>query len=145
MLVFSSLETFSEKGAALPAQCSEKRETSTLPSAIEVSFYSETQSGRTAKATATFLTSKREPLSLCFTHSGQGGLFQVNLHTSVFLETGHEFLKKTFRSSASCSRIMRDPQGPAAPSSCLSCPHSCEDVSGRRTGESEEALESNFI
>lgn len=38
---------------------------------------------------------------------------------NVFLETGREFLKKTFRSNASCSRIMRDTQDPAAPSSQL--------------------------
>lgn len=38
-----------------------------------------------------------------------------------FLEAGYEFLKKTFRSNASCSRIIRDEQGPTASSSTQLC------------------------
>lgn len=48
-----------------------------------------------------------------FKHTGDEGV-QMNSHVSVFLRTGHEFLKNIFRSNDSCSRTIRGVQGPAA-------------------------------
>lgn len=65
----------------------------------------------------------------------------MNLYMSVFLETGHELLKiKCF--------MFKNPErniGHSCPFLSFSHPHGSEYFRGRKTGDSGEALESNFI
>lgn len=76
--------------------------------AVEISrlFIQKTKVEEQSKQTPALRDNSAEQSSLCSNTLATRG--PDELVYDYFLETGYEFLKKTFRSNASCSRIIRD-------------------------------------